>query len=141
VLVGQCPVLQGPIVKLQIPDPQAVAAGLVHIGGPYPLEGGTDLGLSLGGLRCGIQQPVCRQYKMGLSGYQQFGQGVYLEFFQVLEFPFKDYGIDDHPIAHNVDGPFVEYSGRNGVQYVLNTVELQGMARIGTSLKSGNDIV
>src|SRR5690606_9851639 len=78
---------------------------------------------------------------MGLSGYQKFGQGVDLEFFQVLQFPFEDDRIDDHPIAHNVDGPFVEYSGRDGVQYVLNTVELQGMARIGTPLKSCNNIV
>src|SRR5690606_8485533 len=77
----------------------------------------------------------------GLAGNEQFGKGIDLELFQVLQLPFKDYRVDDHPVAHDVDGLLVENSRGNGVQYVFYPVELQGMPGIGPSLKSGDNIV
>ena len=44
--------------------PDSVAAGLVHIGRSYALEGGAYLRLAFGCLACGVEHPVRRENEM-----------------------------------------------------------------------------
>src|SRR5690606_20676026 len=56
-------------------------------------------------------------------------------------FLFKGYGVQHHAIADQVEGVVVEHAGRNGVQHHFLVIDIQGMARIGTTLESGYNII
>ena len=45
------------------------------------------------------------------------------------------------PLPDDIYGTLVENTRRNGMQHVLDTIELESMPRVGPSLKACNDIV
>ena len=78
---------------------------------------------------------------MGLFRNEQIFFSLNIVFMKFLKLPAKDKGINDYPISNNIDGIRVEYTGRNGVKYELFVVEFNGMPSVGTSLKTGNNII
>ena len=149
IVLGQQPemlLFEGIVTVQEIPGedvshPQSVAAGLIHIGRADSLEGGANLGLSLGGFTGGIQHPVRRQDEMGALGNEQFPADIHTLGFNGGHFLHQDDGIDDHAVSDDVDRIFAKDSGRDGVKDETITVEHQRMTCIGASLESGHDLV
>ena len=124
-----------------VPHAEAVAAGLVHVGGADALEGGADLGLPLGGFAGGVQHPVRRQDEVCTLGDDQLAGDGARDLLDGGDLFHKDHRVDDHPVADHIDRPLPEDPGGNRVQHETVPVEDQGMSRVGTALEAGDHLV
>ena len=49
--------------------------------------------------------------------------------------------LDEHAVAYDIKLFLVKDAGRNDMEHVLYAIEFKGVARVGTTLKTGYDIV
>ena len=126
---------------LKIPDAQAVAPGLVHVGGANAFERAADFGLSLGGFRGRIEQTVGRKDEMRLATDGQTRGHVHAQRHQRVNLFFENDWVDDHAVAHHVQRVGAEHPARDGVQHVLDAIKFQRVARVGASLETGDHVI
>ena len=120
---------------------QAVAAGLVHVGGTYALEGGAYLGLALGCLGRRVDNPVGRGYEVGFLGDPDALPYRYAGLLQLCAFFFENDRVQHHSVADKVVSAGPEYAGRYGVKHEALVSGLYGMAGVGSALEAGYDAV
>ena len=120
---------------------QAVAGGLVGVGGPDTLEGGTDFLVALLGFVGGIQQSVCGQDEVSLFGDEKIVGRRESHVFQGIDFLLKGDRVNHDAIADDVGFFLVEDAGWDDVEHVADAVELQRVAGVGTALEAGHHIV
>ena len=141
VFVHQCAVAFHEVGQFGVAHAQAVAAGFVHVGGADAFQGGAYFGFAFGGFRGGVQQAVRGEDQVGLARDEQARGDVQAVLGQVLYFAGEDDRVDDYAVAHHVDGLFVEYARRDGVQDVFDAVEFQRVSGVGAALEAGDDVV
>ena len=129
------------IRQQDIAHPDAVSAGLVHIGRPDALQGGTDLLDAFGRFGGGVEVAMRRQDEVCLLGDEQALAVIDPERLQLIEFLFQGNGIDDHAIADQIDQAVAKDPGRHGMQDEFLPVELERMSGVRTALKAGHKII
>ena len=94
--------------------PDSVAAGLVHIGRTYSLEGGAYLGLAFCCFAGRIQGPVGREDEVGALADPELSADVAALSLYVTDFLCQNHRVDHDSVANYIDSILPEDSGRNG---------------------------
>ena len=124
-----------------VPDAEAVAAGLVHVGGADALEGGADLGFAFGCLGGRVYDTVGGGDQVGFLGDSDPLPYGNAQLFDLGALLLEDYGVEDYASADDVVRAFSEDTRGYRVKHEAAAFRLDGMAGIGTALEPGNDIV
>ena len=129
-------------VELQyVAHTDAGTGNLVGIGGADALQRRADLGIALGLLVGGVEQSVRRQNKVSLLRDIEVVGRLHILLAQSLNLSLEYSRLDEHAIAYDIKLFLVKDAGRNDMEHVLYAIEFKGVARVGTTLKTGYDIV
>ena len=135
-----------PIAPLEIgqqdmANAEADAADFVGIGGTDAFEGAADFSVAPSFFADAVEGAVRGQDELGLLGDVKIFGPIHSPICEFLEFLAENDGVEDDPIADDVEDVRVKNTAGHLVQDVLDAVEGEGVTGVGAALEAGDGIV
>ena len=129
------------IGQQDVADTQAGTTDLILVGGAYTFKSRADFATTPSFLINSVEGAVRRQDELRLARNVEVGRPINSPIGEFLKLLAKDNWVEDYAIADNIDNVWMKDSGWHLVQYVLDAIESQSMASIGTTLEASYYVV